>query len=81
MLLISAFCRAASVTLVLTLKLDFTFDMVLDTGFICSEIIGGAVHVLEVGGGPLGGGAGAAGGSDGARGEGCILCDPAMLGL
>jgi len=80
LLVISTFSRTTSVTFVLTLKLDFALDMLLVTGFNCSDVFGGAVCVLGAEGGPLGCGGGAAGGSEGARGEGCILV-PAMLGL
>jgi len=76
LLLISTLPLTASVTLVLTLKLDFAFDMLLVTGFDCSDILGGTVSEL----GTDGCGGGAAGVSDGARGQGCILV-PVMLGL
>lgn len=81
LLIVSTFSRTDSVTLVLTLKLDFAFDKLLVTGFTCSEIFAGAVTVLETDDGPLGCGGGAIGGSAGARGDACILFVPAMLGL
>jgi len=80
LLVISTFSRTTSVTFVLTLKLDFALDMLFVTGFNCSDVVGGTVCVLGAEEGPLGCGGGATGGSEGARGEGCILV-PAMLGL